>query len=240
MATATSKGTTIARISRTMTTIGRPVPVPRVSAMRAGLRVRAACGYGAAFRHRRRGAADRIGLIEIGDRIGERRRRDRAGTAELAPWRRRHRVDGGEMRIGIDEVAAQLGKRIVRQFAAERVRQGAQDRPVLARVARREDGAARRLDAAFEIDVDAVLLAIGGTGQDDIGAPRSGIAVLALIDAEGATEPRHRDLVGAEQADPPDLALLAAGPDGVAAAPAGTRHEADIYAADAGRGPLQH
>ena len=59
----------------------------------------------------------------------------------------------------------QRAERIVGQLVAEHVGQRAQDRPVLARVARRKRGAVRHLHAAFGVDVDRGFFRIGGARQ---------------------------------------------------------------------------
>ena len=98
--------------------------------------------------------------------------------------------------MGGGERGAQRGQRIEGQLGAERVGERAQDRPVLARVARREHRALGELRPALGVDVDAGLLGIGGARQDDVGAMRAAIAMRAEIDDEGAG--RDVDLVGAE------------------------------------------
>ena len=97
----------------------------------------------------------------------------------------------------LEQRLAQLRKRIVGKPVAEHVRERAQDRPVLARIAGRERGAAGHLHAALGVDVDAGFLRIGGARQDDVGAVRAPVAMGADIDDEGAG--RDLDLVGAEQ-----------------------------------------
>src|SRR5271166_1859918 len=90
------------------------------------------------FGHDARSARDRIGEVEVDDGRGERRLVDRAAERgelpEDAGIRGSDRVEAHEVGIGGGERGAQLGKRIERQSRAERVRQRAQDGPVLARV----------------------------------------------------------------------------------------------------------
>ncbi len=98
-----------------------------------------------------------------------------------------------------EQGGAQLGEAVERQRAPERVGQGAQDRPVGAGVARRIDRLLAMLDAALEIDVDGVLLAIGGAGQDHVGRGGAAVAMMADIDLEAALEGREIQLVRAEK-----------------------------------------
>src|SRR3546814_5887619 len=69
---------------------------------------------------------------------------------------------------------------------ADHLGEGAQDGPVLARLARRKSGQTGQLDAALGVHVGGVLLGVGGARQNDVGTVRAGIAVMALIDDEGA------------------------------------------------------
>src|SRR5258708_5291519 len=120
------------------------------------------------------------------------------------------------------ETGAQLGQAVERQGAVERLRQRAQNRPVLARLARRKDRELGGLGAALGVDVGGVLLGVGRPRQDDVGAVRAGVAVMALIDDEGVAQPAAVDLVGAEQIDGIDGSLpgaLADAGDGPAPRP---------------------
>ena len=138
------------------------------------------------------------------------------------------------MRVRRGERGAQGGQRIVGQLCAERVGERAQDRPVVARVARREHGALGKLRPPFGVDVDPGLFGIGGAGQDNVGAMGAAIAMRAEIDDEGAG--RHLDLVGAEIEQQVDLAARHLG----RAKPALPRREADIEPADARSGGMQN
>ena len=82
----------------------------------------------------------------------------------------------------------------------------ADDGPVLACLARREGRAGGILHAPLGIQIDAVLLGIGSTRQDDVGDMRAGIAVMPLIDGKGLFEPRSVDLVGGLKPDQIQLA----------------------------------
>ena len=83
-----------------------------------------------------------------------------------------------EMRMRLEHRRAQLrASELIGQRCAEHVRQRAQDRPVLARVARREARAVGHLHAAFGVDVDAGFFRIGGARQDDVGAMRAAVAM---------------------------------------------------------------
>ena len=113
------------------------------------------------------------------------------------------------------------------QRRAERAGERAQDRPVLARIARREGGAVAELHAALGVDPGAGFFGVGGAGQDDVGAVRAGIAMRAEIDDEArpaaACRSRRRRAGRARRARPLD------GGDHVARRkPALARHEADV------------
>ena len=82
------------------------------------------------------------------------------------------------------EPGAKLAEAVERQRLAEHARKRAQDRPVLARVARREGGAVADLHPAFGVDPGAGFFRVGGAGQDHVGAMRAGIAMRAEIDDE--------------------------------------------------------
>ena len=158
-----------------------------------------------------RSARDRIGEIEI------RRSRDRSAPCRRLAGRAGETLDRGAVGRHDRSSSAKCG--CAANIAARSccaVSKGS-GLPSTADRARRivqssraspggNDGARGHLRAAFGVDVDAVLLGIGGAGQDDIGAMCAAIAMAALIDDEGAAEPRHVDLVGAEQIDDVDLA----------------------------------
>src|SRR5258708_11189814 len=126
---------TMAMISRRMITAGQRYPDQK-SAMRAGLllRRRDEVDLGA-WRHRLRGAADRVGHVVVGDRQAERRRIDRTVGAERAPRGGLDRVEPVEVRMVGIEPGMELGEAVERQRAAERLRPRAHDRPGLARLA---------------------------------------------------------------------------------------------------------
>ena len=131
------------------------------------------------------------------------------------------------MGMRLEQSLAQLRQRVIRKLVAEHVRQRAQDRPVLARLARRERGPAGHLHASLGVDVDCRLLGVCRARQDDIGAVGALVAVGADIDHESAG--RDVDLVGAEQ----ECHIEPAGrrhPRRVVAAAAG--HEADVERTD--------
>ena len=66
------------------------------------------------------------------------------------------------------------------------------------------------------------------------------VAMAPLIDDEGLAEPVRIDLVGAEQVDHIDLALLRAIEDRVNVPAPFAGHEAEVEAGDAGGGGVQH
>ncbi len=133
------------------------------------------------------------------------------------------------MRMRLEQRLAQSAERIVGQLVAEHVRERAQDRPVLARIAGRERGAAGHLHPSLGVDVDGGFLRIGGARQDDVGAVGAAVAVGADIDDEGAG--RDLDLVGAEQ----ERDVEGAGRRHLAGSErAGRGHEAEVERADLG------
>jgi hypothetical protein len=69
---------------------------------------------------------------------------------------------------------------------------------------------------------------------------RTGIAMRALIDDERACEPRHVDLIHAEQEDELDVALGRAVEDSVRVAAIAHGNEAEIERAGARGGCVQH
>jgi hypothetical protein len=68
---------------------------------------------------------------------------------------------------------------------------------------------------------------------------RTGIAVMALIDHEGLAETVHVNLIGAEQIDDVDFALLRPVHDATDVAAAIARHEAKLEATDPRRRIMQ-
>ena len=119
-------------------------------------------------------------------------------------------VEHGEMGTGGKQLGAELGDIVEGQRPAKDAGEGANDLPVLAGFARREDGARGHLRPALGVDVKRVLLGIGGAGKNDIGAVGAAVAMAPLIDDEGAAEPLDLDLVGAKEIDHVDIALLRA------------------------------
>ena len=71
---------------------------------------------------------------------------------------------------------------------AEHIRQGTQDRPIFTRITGREVGTVRALHAAFRVHVSAVLLGVGSTRQNDVGAMGAAVAMMALVDHEGLAQ----------------------------------------------------
>src|SRR5579883_2133143 len=138
------RGTTTASTSSTVIAVGTPYPDQKL-AMGARLVPRASQQLGCASRHGLRAAADRVGHVVVPDRIGESSPVERAGGAEIPPGGGRHRPElrEGGMRRG--ETGLHLLEGVVGQLAAERLGKRAQDRPILARIAGREDGAAGAL-----------------------------------------------------------------------------------------------
>src|SRR3546814_12916131 len=69
------------------------------------------------------------------------------------------------------------------------------------------------LHPTLGVDVEPVLLGVGGTRQHDVGAVCALVAMMALIHHEGVAECRGVDLVGTEQVDQPDRAGTGTGQD---------------------------
>src|SRR4051812_25197874 len=91
---------------------------------------------GRAALERRRGAGDRVGEVEIGDWVGKRRPLRDLDRFELR--RRPGKGDqprAGELRMVGEQAAAQFRVAVERQRTAERIGEGAKDRPVGAGVA---------------------------------------------------------------------------------------------------------
>ena len=88
-------------------------------------------------------------------------------------------------------------ERVEGKLVTQRFGQRAQNRPVFARIARREGRTARHLHAAFGIDVNRRLLRVGRARQHHVGAMGTAITMGADVDDE--TAGRHLDLVDAEQ-----------------------------------------
>jgi hypothetical protein len=93
----------------------------------------------AALSHGPAGAADRIGSIEILDRIFERVRGDGPRLSERPPGRTGHPFPFGERRAGLPHAVPELAKRIEWERPTDAAGQGAQDFPILARIAGRKD-----------------------------------------------------------------------------------------------------
>src|SRR4029079_10647236 len=164
-----------------------------------------------ALRHSFRGAGDRVGHVVILDRRTEWRRVERSFAPETAPGCRLDGIEPGEMRELGEERAPQLAKRVVGQRTANPVGERADNFPILARLAERKYSRNRLLHAAFGIEVDTVFLGIGRSRQNYVGAVRTGVAVMPLIDHEGFAQALHRQLVRTEQVDEIYLARFCAG-----------------------------
>src|SRR5437764_12457914 len=82
--------------------------------------------------HGRAGAADRVGAIEIGDRINEWLGPDRSHLAERSPGSARRLLDLAEARVRRPHALAQLGERVEGPRPVERPRTRAQNGPGLA------------------------------------------------------------------------------------------------------------
>ena len=154
-------------------------------------------------------------LARPSDRVGqpvaiEPRREDRITAYARIKIRRRRfchldRADGAENLIILNQRLTQRKEVIIRQRLTDDLAERPQDRPVLARFAKGEIGAHRHLYATFGIGEDTGFLGVGRPRQDDIGTPRAGIAVMALIDHESLLEPRGVKLIRTEIIDDLDF-----------------------------------
>src|SRR6516164_10630657 len=92
----------------------------------------------AALRHRVAGAADRVSLIKVLDRMFEEIASDRPRLPEGLPRRPRHHVRFGQDWMLVPHLAAQPAQLLERQRTTDRAGQGAHNLPILARLSRRE------------------------------------------------------------------------------------------------------
>ena len=143
------------------------------------------------------------------------RRRGRSGWSDRnrgSGWRKpglptiaaEHRETAGYRPVAagmIASIAAKMRKRGVEAGAqaapgsrtaeaGQRAGERAQDRPVVARVPRREGGAVAELHAALGVDPRPGFFRVGGAGEDDVRAMRTGIAMRA--DDRRRTAPGRR------------------------------------------------
>ena len=130
--------------------------------------------------------------------------------------------------MGLVERLAERRERVVGELFAQHVRERAQDRPVLARIAGREGGARRHLHPPLGIHMGRGFLRIGCAGQHNVRARRAAVAVGADINNECTRG--DIDLVGAEQEQNIERAGRRHLPRGQTAL---TRHKAEIKRADA-------
>ena len=151
--------------------------------------------------------------------------------------RARRVVDLAEGRMVGEQLGAQLRRAC--RTAASRPRRSESARRIAQsslRLALGEDRALAALHPALGVDVEAGLLGVGGARQDDVGAVRAAIAVGAEVDDEGVGR-REVDLVGAQQEEHVERALLHHLARALAAV---AGNEAEVEAADAGGGRVQH
>ena len=95
--------------------------------------------------------------------------------------------------------AAQFGQAVEGKGMADGAGQSAQDFPILARFAGREDRTVRQLYTSLGVDVRAVLLGVGSPRQDDIRALRATVAMMSLINHKSPAEIADVDRIRAEQ-----------------------------------------
>ena len=192
-------------------------------------------------RHGRAGARlIGFGQVEVLDRRGER------APVESSPPPRRTRPEAAgsiwsiaaKMRRQLGHAAADLApacRRAGASQAARRARAGSSSPPCASPAGTRRAGP---LHPALGVDVDAVLLGVGGARQDHVGRVRAAVAVVALVDDEGVGRARPVSISSAPSRNRTSIAPLAA----PASMPATSRppvagHEAEVEAADArGRG----
>ncbi|MBA7473631.1 hypothetical protein ES707_08972 [subsurface metagenome] len=137
------------------------------------------------------------------------------------------------MRHRLEDRLPQLRQRVEGQLAAEHIRKCADDRPSLARLARRKGGTISHLRPALGVDVDAALFGIGRTRQDHVGAMRAAVAMGADVNDEGAVG--DLGFVSAEQEQHVERTEGRHLGDGKT-----TAGEADIERTNPRRGLLQH
>jgi hypothetical protein len=114
--------------------------------------------------HGRAGAADRIGLVVVGDRRHERRGRQTRPDRRRAGWigaaEARQEADAANTGLTCSSRARRASIVVVRQRWPTTCAERAQDLPVLARLARRIDRQEAALHAAFGVDVGAGFFSV--------------------------------------------------------------------------------
>jgi len=150
-----------------------------------------------AFRHRRRALRhglrrprDRVGHVEIAHRREERFFSERSRLADFRKIERRASlrplIDAAERRRVRDHRLPQSEKIVIGKRLADAVRQGAQDRPVLARLAGGRHRGAAHLDLAV------------GVGEQRPYVVDGALSVATVMSATGSFD--HRAIDGADGA----------------------------------------
>src|SRR5262249_44826985 len=141
-ATASSSGrmmqTIIMRMKTAVPRYGPICSMNQLLTMGSGLLLGADEGLGA-FRHGRRGAADRVGHVIVGDRRFEGPRVGAARFSKSFPRSRLDRVQALEALVRRVEFGAELIQRVIAERLAELLGERAQDGPVFLCLSRRED-----------------------------------------------------------------------------------------------------
>src|SRR6185369_3384797 len=192
---------------------------------------------GAQVGHDGGSARDRIGEVIVVDGVTEpllvRPRRLLSKPLYGRAIGRFDEIEQGKMRMRFEQLGAELGGAIEWQGLAEDARERSDDLPVLARLTGRKNCARGHLRPTFGIHVNRTLLSVGGARKDDIGAVRTLLAMAALIDDEGVSEPLHIDLVGPEQIDDVELSGGSCIEHAFHVEAAIVRNKADVEPADA-------
>ena len=136
--------------------------------------------------------------------------------------------------IYLDQALSYLGQRRETDRLIEYIREGANDRPVLAGIADRLGGASAKLHPALGVYISAVLFSVSGAGQDNVGSMCAGITVVALIDHECIAEVAVMNLIGSQQVDDFYLAATGTGEHVRDIAALRPRHKAKIQPPDTG------
>src|ERR1700760_2019106 len=143
--------------------ITRPISVSKkndcIALFRRGDQWRCRLGDRAHF-HRGAGAADRIGLIVIDDRrlercVGDHGRIAR-GAALICAAEPRKETHAAERRVHLLQTCTHYLERVVWQLVTDDFAEGAQDFPVLTRLARWVNGEEASLHASLCVDVRAI------------------------------------------------------------------------------------
>eukprot|EP00982_Pelagococcus_subviridis_P010992 31045-Pelagococcus_subviridis.AAC.7 len=147
-----------------------------------------------ALRHRRRRARDGIRHVKVGHRRPERLRRvnlallraDMRVRRAVEPHRRLDVVHARERGRYLLHSSSDVADGVVRKRRAHRLRQRANNLPILLGAPQRRDRGHRPLRPALRVDVRPRLLRVRRAGEDHVRARGADVAVVALVHDEGA------------------------------------------------------